>query len=78
MVLKETPERDEEDSVSLDPKAREWQVRAAQCNYQALAKMAGENHRLARLKSVPKRVRVGSTTRQSALKSVGSPLAGEQ
>ncbi|XP_039286005.1 LOW QUALITY PROTEIN: ankyrin repeat domain-containing protein SOWAHC [Nilaparvata lugens] len=47
---KETPERDEEDSVSLDPKAREWQVRAAQCNYQALAKMAGENHRLARLK----------------------------
>ncbi|XP_053995149.1 uncharacterized protein LOC128885235 isoform X2 [Hylaeus volcanicus] len=46
---------DEDDSASvasqLDGKSREWLVRAAQGDYQALAKLVGEEPRLARLKS---------------------------
>nr|XP_012146169.1 PREDICTED: ankyrin repeat domain-containing protein SOWAHB isoform X3 [Megachile rotundata] len=45
---------DEDDSASvasqLDGKSREWLVRAAQGDYQALAKLAAEEPRLARLK----------------------------
>lgn len=48
------PDRDDDSvsvtSVSLDPKAREWMVRAAQADYQALAKLAAENPRLPRFK----------------------------
>ncbi|XP_072767642.1 uncharacterized protein [Anoplolepis gracilipes] len=45
---------DEDDSASvasqLDGKSREWLVRAAQGNYQALAKLAAEEPRLTKLK----------------------------
>ncbi|XP_063235251.1 ankyrin repeat domain-containing protein SOWAHB [Bacillus rossius redtenbacheri] len=37
-------------SVSLDTKGREWLVRASQADYQALAKLASDNPRLAKLK----------------------------
>ncbi|RLU17573.1 hypothetical protein DMN91_009809 [Ooceraea biroi] len=47
---------DEDDSASvtpqLDGKSREWLVRMAQGDYQALAKLAAEEPRLARLKSL--------------------------
>ncbi|XP_076287395.1 ankyrin repeat domain family member sosondowah isoform X3 [Lasioglossum baleicum] len=48
---------DEDDSASvasqLDGKSREWLVRAAQGDYQALAKLAGEEPRLTGLKVLP-------------------------
>ncbi|XP_075228540.1 ankyrin repeat domain family member sosondowah isoform X2 [Lycorma delicatula] len=50
---KETPDRDEEDSVSLTslgPKGKEWLIKACQCDYHALAKLSSENHLLPRLK----------------------------
>ncbi|XP_034254629.1 ankyrin repeat domain-containing protein SOWAHC isoform X2 [Thrips palmi] len=43
----------EDDAVSvtlLDPKSREWLVRASQCHYQILAKLSAENPRLATFK----------------------------
>ncbi|XP_050433147.1 uncharacterized protein LOC126841015 [Adelges cooleyi] len=46
-------DRDEEDTISmtsLDPKSREWIVKSAQCDYQALAKMASENPRIVKFK----------------------------
>ncbi|XKL60141.1 hypothetical protein PGB90_001157 [Kerria lacca] len=46
-------DRDEEDCVSVtsfDPRSREWLVRSAQGDYQALAKMCAENPKLARIK----------------------------
>ncbi|KAH0535913.1 hypothetical protein KQX54_020027 [Cotesia glomerata] len=49
---------DEDDSASvasqqLDGKAREWLVRAAQGDYQALAKLAAEEPRLTRQRDCP-------------------------
>ncbi|XP_067203836.1 ankyrin repeat domain-containing protein SOWAHC isoform X1 [Linepithema humile] len=53
---------DEDDSASvasqLDGKSREWLVRAAQGDYQALAKLAGEEPRLTRFKD-PTSVSIG-------------------
>ncbi|XP_020283155.1 uncharacterized protein LOC109854464 [Pseudomyrmex gracilis] len=53
---------DEDDSASvasqLDAKAREWLVKAAQGDYQALAKLAAEEPRLTRLKD-PTSVSIG-------------------
>ncbi|XP_070169124.1 ankyrin repeat domain-containing protein SOWAHA-like [Polyergus mexicanus] len=53
---------DEDDSASvasqLDGKSREWLVRAAQGDYQALAKLAAEEPRLTRLKD-PTSVSIG-------------------
>ncbi|XP_054276571.1 ankyrin repeat domain-containing protein SOWAHA-like [Macrosteles quadrilineatus] len=48
------PEKDEDTHsfVSLDPKAREWMVKSAQSDYQALHKLAAENSKLARFKDV--------------------------
>ncbi|XP_065214093.1 ankyrin repeat domain-containing protein SOWAHA isoform X3 [Planococcus citri] len=46
-------DREDEDSASVasfDPRSREWLVRAAQGNYQALAKMVSENPKLAKFK----------------------------
>ncbi|KAE8748265.1 hypothetical protein FOCC_FOCC004901 [Frankliniella occidentalis] len=43
----------EDDAVSvtlLDPKSREWLVRASQCDYQSLHKLSAENPRLATFK----------------------------
>lgn len=36
--------------VQLDPKAREWIVKAAQSDYQNLFKLASENPKFAKLK----------------------------
>ncbi|VVC27694.1 Hypothetical protein CINCED_3A000007 [Cinara cedri] len=46
-------DKDEEDTISmtsLDPKTKEWIVKSAQCDYQALAKMLTENPRFAKFK----------------------------
>ncbi|XP_025425366.1 ankyrin repeat domain-containing protein SOWAHB isoform X3 [Sipha flava] len=43
----------DEDTISmtsLDPKTKEWVIKSAQCDYQALAKMASENPRIAKFK----------------------------
>uniref|UniRef100_A0A1B6L085 Uncharacterized protein n=1 Tax=Graphocephala atropunctata TaxID=36148 RepID=A0A1B6L085_9HEMI len=46
-----TDKDDDTHSVtSLDPKAREWMVKAAQSDYQALFKLASENPKLAKFK----------------------------
>ena len=42
-----TPEDDAVSVTLLDPKSREWLVRASQCDYQILHKLAAENPRLA-------------------------------
>ncbi|VVC27695.1 Winged helix-turn-helix DNA-binding domain [Cinara cedri] len=49
----EKNDKDEEDTISmtsLDPKTKEWIVKSAQCDYQALAKMLTENPRFAKFK----------------------------
>ncbi|XP_016663542.1 ankyrin repeat domain-containing protein SOWAHC isoform X2 [Acyrthosiphon pisum] len=46
-------DKDEEDTISmtsLDPKTKEWVVKSAKCDYQALAKLASENPRIAKFK----------------------------
>ncbi|TGZ51247.1 Uncharacterized protein DBV15_03164 [Temnothorax longispinosus] len=56
---------DEDDSASvasqLDGKSREWLVRAAQGDYQALAKLAAEEPRLTRLKAENKCDNLGTS-----------------
>ncbi|XP_050521383.1 ankyrin repeat domain-containing protein SOWAHB isoform X2 [Daktulosphaira vitifoliae] len=47
-------DRDEEDTISmtsLDPKSKEWIVKSAQCDYQALAKMASDNPKIVKFKT---------------------------
>ncbi|XP_046677792.1 ankyrin repeat domain-containing protein SOWAHC isoform X3 [Homalodisca vitripennis] len=46
------PDKDDDTHsvTSLDPKAREWMVKAAQSDYQALFKLASENPKLAKFK----------------------------
>ncbi|XP_022165649.1 ankyrin repeat domain-containing protein SOWAHB isoform X5 [Myzus persicae] len=46
-------DKDDEDTISmtsLDPKTKEWVVKSAKCDYQALAKLASENPRIAKFK----------------------------
>ncbi|XP_025190538.1 ankyrin repeat domain-containing protein SOWAHB isoform X3 [Melanaphis sacchari] len=46
-------DKDEEDTISmtsLDPKTKEWVVKSAKCDYQALAKLASENSGIAKFK----------------------------
>ncbi|XP_060864881.1 ankyrin repeat domain-containing protein SOWAHB-like isoform X2 [Metopolophium dirhodum] len=55
-------DKDEEDTISmtsLDPKTKEWVVKSAKCDYQALAKLASENPRIAKFKDPITSVSIG-------------------